>query len=141
VTNSATWVLDLGVIYTATGIPLTQVASLTATGQYTYSAGVYTFYSGDASAAVQISYTYTSSSAGDTVTLSNTLAGAANSFQCVMGSSYNSLQTNFLLYSCVPDDLKIYDAKIGDFSMPELSFSAYVNSAGNLGIISVPVTS
>ena len=140
-TNSATFVLDLGVIYTATGIPLTNVASLTAAGQYTYSAGVYTFYSGDASAAVQISYTYTSSGAGETVTLSNTLAGAANSFQCVMGSSYNGLQTNFLLYSCVPDDLKLYDSKIGDFSMPELSFSSFVNAAGNLGIVSCPVTS
>ncbi len=48
VTNSATWVTDLGVRYATTGIPLTNVASLTAVGQYTYAAGVYTFYSGDA---------------------------------------------------------------------------------------------
>ena len=133
--------LDLGVRYAATGIPLTNVASLTATGQYTYSAGVYTFSSGDASAAVLIDYTYTVSTAGDTVTLSNTSAGAANTFQTVMGSSYNGLQTNFVLYACNPQGLKLYDAKIGDFSMPELDFNAIVNSAGNLGIVSVPVTS
>ena len=141
VTNSATWVFDLGVRYATTGIPLTNVASLTAAGQYTYAAGVYTFYSADASAAVLFDYTYTVSSAGDTVTLSNTAAGAANSFQCVMGTSYNGLQTNFLLYACVPEGLKLYDSKIGDFTMPELDFSSFVNAAGNLGIVSCPVTS
>ena len=141
VTNSATWVLDLGVVYANTGIPLVNVASLTAAGQYTYAAGVYTFYSADASAAVLISYTYTSSTAGDTVTISNTSAGAANTFQTVMGGSYNGLQTNLLLYSCVSESLKLYDSKIGDFAMPELGFQCFVNSAGNLGIVSCPVTS
>jgi hypothetical protein len=124
-----------------TGIPLTNVASLSAAGQYTYAAGVYTFYSADASAAVLISYTYTLSSAGATVTMSNTSAGAANVFQTVMGASYNGLQTNLQLYACVADSLKAYDTKIGDFAMPELDFSCFVNSAGNLGIMSIPVTS
>ncbi len=141
VANSATFVLDLGVVYALTGIPLTNVASLSTAGQYTYAAGVYTFNSADASAAVLISYTYTLSTAGETVTISNTLAGAANSFQCVMGSSYNGLQTNFVLYNCVPESLKPYDSKIGDFSMPEVDFSSFVNSSGNLGIVSCPVTS
>jgi len=141
VTNSATFVLDLGVTYANTGIPLSNVASLTAVGQYTYAAGVYTFYSGDASAAVLISYTYTLSSAGDTVTISNTAAGAANSFETVFGATYSGLQTNFLLYSCIPSSFKLADFKIGDFSMPELDFSCVVNSAGNLGVISLPVTS
>lgn len=141
VTNSATFVTDLGVRYAATGIPLVNVASLSAAGQYTYSAGVYTFFSADASAAMLMSYTYTLATAGDTVTLSNTTAGAANVFQTVMGSIYNGLQTNFQMYACVSEDLKVYDSKIGDFGMPELSFSCFVNSAGNLGIISVPVTS
>jgi hypothetical protein len=140
VTNSATWVLDLGVVYAATGIPLVNVASLTAAGQYTYSAGVYTFYSGAASAAVLISYTWTTTN-GDTVTISNAAAGAANTFQTVLGGSYNGLETNLVLYACVSDSLKLYDSKIGDFAMPELDFACFVNSAGNLGIVSVPVTS
>ncbi len=75
------------------------------------------------------------------MTLSNTAAGAANSFQTVFGESYNGIQTNFLLYSCIPQSLKLMDTKIGDFSMPELAFSAVTNAAGNLGIISCPVTS
>lgn len=141
VANSATWVTDLGVVYAATGIPFTRVASAPTQGQYSVSAGVYTFASADASVDVKISYTYTLSSAGETVTISNTAAGAANTFQLVLGGSYNSLQTNFQLYACVPESLKAYDTKIGDFAMPEEDFSCYVNSAGNLGIISVPVTS
>lgn len=141
VTNSATFVLDLGVTYQTTGIPLTNVASAPAQGQYSYSAGVYTFASGDASAALFISYTSTLSTAGATVTISNTSAGAANSFQTIFGATYNSLQTNFVLYACIPTSFKLADFKIGDFNMPELDFEAVVNSAGNLGIISVPVTS
>jgi hypothetical protein len=141
VTNSATFGIDLGVTYAATGIPLTNVATLTAAGQYTYAAGVYTFYSADASAAVLFSYSYTVSTSGSTVTISNTAAGAANSFQTMMGASYNGLETNFLLYACIPSSLKLLDTKIGDFSMPELDYSAVVNAAGNLGIISLPVTS
>lgn len=141
VTNSATFGLDFGVVYAATGIPFTEVASAPALGQYSYAAGIYTFAAADASAAVLISYTYTLASAGDTVTLSNTSAGAANSFQCLMGAGYNGLQVNTLLYSCIPSSLKVLDTKIGDFAMPELAFNCVVNAAGNLGIISIPVTS
>jgi hypothetical protein len=141
VTNAMTFAADLGVIYQATGEPLTNVASLTAAGQYTYnpSTGVYTFYSGDASAALYISYAYTLASVGETVTLSNTAAGAANAFQMMMGASYQNLQTNLQLYQCVPESLNFWDTKIGDFNMPEEEFSCFVNAAGNLGIISMPV--
>lgn len=141
VAQSATWVLDLGVVYAATGIPLTRGASASGQGIYSVSAGVYTFNSTDASAAVLISYTYTLSSAGETVTMSNTSAGAANTFKTVLGSSYNGLQTNFILNSCVNESFKMYDSKIGDFTMPELDFAAFADASGVLGTVSVPVTS
>jgi hypothetical protein len=141
VTNAATFSLDLGVIYQATGEPLTNVASVAAAGQYSVNSttGVYTFYSGDASAALFISYAYTLASVGDTITISNTSAGAANSFQMMMGASYQNLQTNLQLYECVPESLDLWDTKIGDFNMPTLEFGAFVNAAQNLGIISMPV--
>lgn len=62
VTNASHFVADQGVIYAATGLPLLNVATLTAAGQYTFNAstGVYTFYLGDAGASVLISYTYSS---------------------------------------------------------------------------------
>ena len=141
VTNSATWVTDLGVRYAATGIPLTRVASVAAVGQYSVAAGVYTFYSGDASANVLIDYTYTLSTAGETVTLSNTSAGAATTFKTVLGGSYNGLQTNFIINACAYESLKGYDSKLGDFAMPELDFAAFADSTGTLGTISFPVTS
>lgn len=137
VNNSATFGVDLGVSYAATGIKFTLVSSLTAAGQYTYAAGVYTFYSADASAAVLISYTYTVSTSGATVTLSNTAAGAANTFQMITGATFQGLQTNIQLYACVPESLNLFDTKIGDFNMLEEDYSCFVNSAGNLGIISL----
>lgn len=140
-TNAATFGLDLGVSYAATGIPLTNVASGPTVGQYSYAAGVYTFAAADEGAAIYVSYSYTLTTAGSTITVSNTAAGAANGFQTMTGASYNSLETNFLLYNCIPSSFKLLDTKIGDFSMPELDYSATVNTAGNLGIFSLPVTS
>ena len=61
VTNASHFVADQGVIYAATALPLLNVATLTAAGQYTFNAstGVYTFSSGDEGASVLISYSYT----------------------------------------------------------------------------------
>jgi CTP:molybdopterin cytidylyltransferase MocA len=56
VTNSAQFVDDWGVRYSVTGLPLAKVSSAPVQGQYSVSAGVYTFASADASAAVLISY-------------------------------------------------------------------------------------
>jgi hypothetical protein len=57
VVNSATWVEDQGVLYSATGLPFKKVASAPTLGQYSVAAGVYTFAAADASAPVLISYT------------------------------------------------------------------------------------
>src|ERR1051325_4646299 len=86
VANSAHFLADLGVVYAATGVPLTNMGSgsLTAAGQYKYAAGVYTFDSADASANVYISYSYTTSSAGSTITIVNPLMGVAPTFQMVL---------------------------------------------------------
>lgn len=140
-TNHTTQVLDLGVVYAATGIPLTAVASGPTAGQYSVSSGTYTFNSADSGVSVFVSYTYTLSTAGSSVAISNTQAGAANSFKSVFGAGYNGLETNFILNACIPSDLKLADFKIGDFSMPELGFGCTVDASGNLGTISVPVTS
>jgi len=60
VTNTATFVTDLGVINAATGIPLTRVVSAPAAGQYSVSAaGVYTFASADNVSGVKVMISYT----------------------------------------------------------------------------------
>src|SRR6185437_14518894 len=56
VAGSANWLSDLGVVYTATGQPLQQVASGPTQGQYSVAAGVYTFAAADQGLAVLISY-------------------------------------------------------------------------------------
>lgn len=141
--QGASFGIDLGVVYATTGIPLSAVSGVPTVGQYSSTvSGSYTLNASDLNltGGLNFSYTYTSTG-GDTVTMSQTSAGAANTFQTVIGGSYNGLQTNFQLYACIPVGLKLYDAKIGDFSMPELDFDAVVNAAGNLGIVSIPVTS
>ena len=134
VANSSGFVADQGVIYAATGLPLKNVASLTAAGQYTYSAGVYTFYSGDASAKVLISYNYTISASGQKILVGNPLLGAVTSFAANLYGldPTTGLGYSLQLYNCVTSKLS-FATKLEDFVMPELDFECYVNAAGNLG--------
>ena len=52
------WGSDLGVVYASSGAALQPVAASPAAGQYSVAAGLYTFASADAGAAVAISYGY-----------------------------------------------------------------------------------
>lgn len=139
-TNHTTFGIDLGVVYAATGVPLVAVASGPTAGQYSYSAGTYTFAAADTGLGVQISYSYTTTG-GDTISLSNASAGAASTFKTVMSMGYQGTQSNFTLNACIPGSLKLLDAKIGDFSMPEYDFDAITDASNNLGSISVPTVS
>lgn len=133
VSNSATWVTDLGVIYKATGLPLTRVASGPAAGQYSVSAGVYTFAAADTTLLVKISYTYTASS-GATLTISNAAMGVAPTYKTVLSSPYNSQDMVITLNACVADGLSINTA-LEDFAKQDFSFSAFTDSSDVLGTI------
>jgi uncharacterized membrane protein len=52
------WGSDFGVAYASTGAPLTPVAASPSLGQYSVSAGVYTFSAADAGQSISISYGY-----------------------------------------------------------------------------------
>ena len=52
------WASDLGVVYAASGAPLSAVASSPAVGHYSVSSGLYTFSANDAGASLLISYGY-----------------------------------------------------------------------------------
>lgn len=75
VVNHAGFTRDLGVKYAATGQPLVCVAAAPIQGQYSVSAGTYSFASADSGVAVKTSYEYASLSSGETVTLGNYLQG------------------------------------------------------------------
>ena len=129
VVNSATWVEDQGVLYAATGLPFKKVASAPTIGQYSVAAGVYTFAAADASAAVLISYTWTSASVGNTITTGNPLQGVQPTFTMIVQRQYNGVQESFKLWSCIASKLSL-PTKMADWGITELDFSCFADSAG-----------
>ena len=141
--NSGVFNEDLGVLYAATGLPLTKVASVSAVGQYSVvvSTGVYTFDSGDASAAILISYAYSLSTGGQTMTVANQPIGFNPTFQLDYFSSLNNGNPYYVrFFSCIASKLSRAH-KLTDFMMPEIDFDFFANSAGNVYETSFPQTS
>jgi hypothetical protein len=134
VTQAATFSQDYGVLYAATGQPLTRVASVVAAGTYSVNTatGVYTFYSGDAGAALLFNYAYTATTGGSSTTLSNQLSGAAPTFKIIFAQSYQSNVLNLTLNACISTKLN-FPFKNQDFTIQDFEFSAFVDSAGNWG--------
>jgi len=139
VANSATWTTDLGVTYTATGLPLIRVASAPATGQYSVAAGVYTFAAADTTLGVKISYVYTIAGSGQTYTIAQQAMGVANTFKTVVTMPYNGQKATFTLNACVSAKLS-FATKLEDFTKPSFEFEAFADASGTLGTISVAET-
>lgn len=134
VTNSATWVTDLGVTFSATGLPLTRVASGPATGQYSCAAGVYTFAAADTTLGVKISYTYTTST-GSTLSIANQPMGVAPTFKTILSMPYNSQKFSLTLNACVADSISM-NTSLEDFLKQPFSFMAFTDSSSVLGTLS-----
>lgn len=137
VPNSGTFLADEGVIYAASGLPLQQVASLTAAGQYMQSAGVYTFDVADASAAVLMSFTYTYSSAGQKVALTNQLLGTTPFFSGVFRNRdpRSGLFNTFIVNRMTSSKLSL-SSKTSDYAIPEFDAEIMDDGAGNIGTMS-----
>lgn len=133
VTNAANFVMDLGVFYAASGLPLKQVAAGSeATGAYSVSAGgVYTFAVGDASAAVLLNYLYESAATGGSLEISNQLMGTTPKFQLVLSQIYDGKNFTLLLYSNVADKLSL-PLKQDDYLIAELSGQAMADAANRV---------
>ena len=140
-TNSATWTIDQGVFYTATGLPLTRVASAPTTGQYSVAAGVYTFAAADTTLGVLISYNYTVSASGQGVAIPQTLIGAPVTFGINLSgvdpTTGNTMTVQF--YNAVCEKLS-FGTKLEDFVMPDFSFRMFANAAGSIGQFGLPDT-
>ena len=136
VTNAAHFVTDYGVAYSATGQQFTKVAISPAAGQYSVNAGtgVYTFAAADASAAVLISYTYTDSARGSTITLSNQLMGFAPEFRAFLFNNFRTKLMGIELYSCTMGQISL-PTKQEDFWMCDVTFDAGVDASNTLGQI------
>jgi len=137
VANGATFVTDLGVFDSATGIPFVRVAAAPAVGQYTVSAGgVYLFNTGDTGKNVKISYTFTISATGESITITNPLIGVAPTFKAVATQLFNTLRNTLTLNANVFTKLG-WATKLEDFAIPEMDFSSFADSANNIGTWSV----
>lgn len=139
VSNSATWTTDQGVIYAATGLPLTRVASAPAVGQYSCAAGVYTFAAADANAKVTIAYNYTVSASGQSVLVPQSLLGATLSFGLNFTTIDPTTNTVFTgqFFNCVATKFSL-STKLEDFVTPEFDFMLAANAAGTPGQFNFP---
>lgn len=141
VTNSTGWTEDLGVFYNTGGVQLVPSGPLTAAGQYTYTAGVYTFFSLDAGASVNIYYNYTVAVSGASeLSLTNSLMGPVPTFEMNIKESFNYFGTNkniiIKLNQCVAPKLAWPFAN-SKFSMQEFDFQAFADINNNIGTISI----
>lgn len=133
VANSTRFQTDKGVFYAATGLPLTCVSAPAAAGQYSVSAGVYTFFSADASQGIYISYTYTSTS-GVQIPITNTLMGAGPAFSILLSQPFDGRQVTYQFNSCRTAKLSM-PTKQDDFTINEMDFMISADAAGNVGFI------
>jgi hypothetical protein len=139
VANSATWVVDLGVKFALTGLPLTRVASgaTPTTGQYKVTAGVYTFAAADTTLVVAISYIYTTAVApGQVFTINNQLIGASPFFKAALVETYQGKNFTLELNRCVSNKLTMA-TKLEDFAIPEFDFDAMADDANVIGTYSL----
>lgn len=133
-TFRATFAADQGVVYAASALPLKQVPSAPATGQYTVSvAGTYTFAAGDAGAAVLVSYSYGNAASGESIAVVSQLIGPSVNFSANLFASdpTNGKQFSVLLYNCVAEKLS-FGTKLEDFMVPELDFQCFANASGQV---------
>lgn len=130
VAQSATFVEDLGVINATTGLQMTRVSSAPATGQYSVSAGVYTFAAADVGNVAWISYSYTSAS-GKKVTFNNQLMGSAPTFTLTIFNSYGGNHMGFKLFAVKAPKLSLA-MKNTDYTMQDLDFVAFANTTGQV---------
>lgn len=135
VTHAADFVQDLGVYNATTGLPLTQVATMPASGEYSVdqSTGIYTFNMAQASADMLFNYLY-EDTAGHTVVISNQLMGTTPKFRLVLSQIYDSKTFTLVLYSCVAEKLSL-PLKQDDYLIADFSFQAQANAAGLIGYI------
>lgn len=133
--SSGTFVADLGVRFSATGVQLTRVASAPVAGQYAVNgSGQYTFASADTGKLVVINYEYSAATGGQVFNLSNDLMGFTPAFSMILQNVYLGKTLVMKLNQCVSGQLNL-PLKSDDFAVYDFSAQAFADSAGSLGYI------
>ena len=127
VTHSADFDADLGV--KIAGVPAEAVSGTPTTGQYSFSAGVYTFAAADTGKTVAISYSYTSA-AGTTTSVSNLISEATDPYLLRL---FNTTRSKVLCVSTQCHFAKLgLGIKLQDFAEHDLDFTIVPDSSGIL---------
>jgi hypothetical protein len=138
VTNSANFDQDLGVVNASTGSAFTRVASAPATGQYSVSAGVYTFASADEGDSIIISYAWNDANGGSKFTVTNQLMG----YQPVFSLSISGVDPTDNAKKWELQFHRVVAAKLAfsmsneDFAKPDLEMQAFADPSGNVYTLS-----
>lgn len=145
VTNHASYVEDLGLFYTTSGVQLTPIPSGTpVSGQYVpgvANVGTYTVAAADDALAFTCFYSYTVTTAGSTkITLGNQLMGAIPTFEMTMKQSFNYFGTTkdlvLQLNACSSSKLSLPFSN-QKFMISEFDFQAQADASNNVGTMSL----
>lgn len=131
VPSSGTWSGDLGVRDTS-GLPMVKVASAPTAGQYSVSAGVYTFAAADTGKTVYISFAYTAAVAGaNKMTINNLPMGYAPIVKLDVWWSKNGKQFGTTYPNAIATKLS-WQSKLDDYMVPEIEFEGFADAAGHV---------
>ena len=134
VPGGGVWAADMGV-RNASGVPMTRVAAAPATGQYSVSAGVYTFAVADTTLIVYIDYRYTLTT-GKKIVIGNQLLGATPTVALDIVIPYGGKMLTMRFPQAVSGKMAIA-TKLDDFAIPEIDFDVFADAANNVGTISL----
>ena len=135
--NSGTFVADLGVMRTDTGVQLTRVAAgaTPATGEYKVDAnGKYTFAAADASKPIAYSFEYSVNTGGKVWTMTNDTMGYTPSFSMLLQNEYDGKRIVCKLNRAVSGKLAL-PFKNDEFAVYDFDAQAFADAAGNIGYI------
>lgn len=134
--STGTFVADLGVVFSATGVQLTRVATAPAAGQYSVNVatGVYTFAAADTTKGVLISYEYSAAAGGNFWNISNDVMGYTPSFTMLLQNSFNNQTMVVKLNRCVSGKLSV-PMKNDDFAINDFEAEAFADAADSIGYI------
>lgn len=130
--SSGTWQTDLGVL-NASGLPMTRVASAPTTGEYSVSAGEYTFAAADQGLTVFISYEYSATVASaKKIAVMNLPMGSVPSYKAYMQTSFQGKKALVVCYVAISSKLSMLSTKLDDFFVPEVDFACQADGSNRI---------
>lgn len=119
-------------------VPMTMVASAPTAGQYMYSTatGTYTFASADGGKKIQYSQMNDNGAGGVTMGITNSMLGTAPTFKTVLSGAMDGKAMTIVLNACMTTKFDL-SFKQDDFTIPSFDFSAFADSSGSPGEITV----